>query len=139
MYLVSFTDATVYLPLMLISLLYLPTIIYTIVLGIRFHGWKNWISQTLNDPVYFIFPILASISFYGKQKNYIEEENSEASEEKDNIKMEFSIKQSNILYMLFLLGSILCLFSDVYMQHRRGVFKTFKSYKSSKNYSKFPF
>ena len=131
MYLVTFTDATLYLPLMLIALLYLPTIIYTIVLGIRFHGWKNWISQTLNDPVYFIFPILTSISFYGKQKNCIEEENSESSEAKDKIKMHFSIKQSNILYMLFLLGSILCLFSDVYMQYRRGIFKTFKSYKSS--------
>ena len=75
MYLISFTDATVYAPLILIALLYMPTIIYTIVLGIQFHGWKNWISQTLNDPVYFIFPILTSISFYGKQKNGIEEEN----------------------------------------------------------------
>ena len=127
MYLVSFTDATLYLPLMLISLLYLPTIINTIVLGIRFHGWKNWISQTLNDPVYFIFPILTSISFYGKQKNGIEEENSEYSEAEDKIKMHFSIKQSNILYMLFLLGSVLCLFSDVFMQTLRGSIKTLKS------------
>ena len=127
MYLVSFTDATLYLPLMLISLLYLPTIINTIVLGIRFHGWKNWISQTLNDPVYFIFPILTSISFYGKQKNGIEEENSESSEAEDKIKMHFSIKQSNILYMLFLLGSVLCLFSDVFMQTLRGSIKTLKS------------
>ena len=120
----SFTDVTVYLPLMLIALMYLPTIIYTIVLGIQFHGCKNWISQTLNDPVYFIFPILTSISFYGKEKNDIEEENSGASEEKDNIKMHFSIKQSNILYMLFLLGSVLCLFSDVFMQTLRGSIKT---------------
>ena len=122
MHLMSFTMATVYAPLILIALLYLLTIIYTIVLGIQFHGWKNWISQTLNDPVYFIFPILTSISFYGKQNNDIEEENSESSEEKDNIKMHFSIKQSNILYMLFLLGSVLGLFSDVYIQTLRGIY-----------------
>ena len=121
----SFTDVTVYLPLMLIALMYLPTIIYTIVLGIQFHGWKNWIFQTLNDPVYFIFPVLTSISFYGKEKNDIEEENSGASEEKDNIKMHFSIKQSNILYMLFLLGSALSLSVDLYIQMRRGIFKKY--------------
>ena len=126
MYLITFTDATVYAPLILIAMLYLPTIIYTIVLGIQFHGWKNWIFQTLNDPVYFIFPVLTSISFYGKEKNDIDQENSEASEEKDSKKMHFSIKQSNILYLFFLLGSLLCLFGDVYMQTRRGIFKTLK-------------
>ena len=81
-------------------------------------------TNTKNEPVYFIFPILTSISFYGKQKNDIEEENSESSGAKDKIKMHFSIKQSNILYMLFLLGSVLCLFSDVFMQTLRGSIKT---------------
>ena len=112
----SFTSATVYAPIALISILYLPTIIYTIVIGINFHGWKNWISQTLNNPVYFIFPILTSMSFYGKPKNVSNEEESE--EEKQ--RMHFSIKQSNILYMLFLMGSTLCLVLDVYWQTKRG-------------------
>ena len=112
--------ATLYAPLFLISLLYLPTIIYTIVLGVNFHGWNNWIRQTLNNPVYFIFPILTSMSFYGKQKEVHEEE---ASAEKESIEMHFSIKQSNRLYMLFLMGSALCLFVDVYIQLRRGIKK----------------
>ena len=127
MYLMSFNMATLYAPLMLISLLYLPTIIYTIVLGIKFHGWKNWIFQTLNNPVYFIFPILTSVSFYGKQKK---EENSEASAEKESIKMNFSIKQSNILYMLFLLGSALSLSVDLYIQMRRGKSKKYTMFRN---------
>ena len=118
----SFTMATLYAPLFLISLLYLPTIIYTIILGIHFHGWKNWIFQTLNNPVYFIFPILTSMSFYDKPKNVIAQENREGSEEKDNVKMHFSIKQSNILFVLFLFGSALCLLSDVFIQTQRGMF-----------------
>ena len=116
----SFNMATLYAPLILISLLYLPTIIYTIFLGVNFHGWKNCIFQTLNNPVYFIFPIMTCMSFYGRQKKVHVEEKSETSAEKESIKMYFSIKQSNILYMLFLLGSALCLFGDLYMQTKRG-------------------
>lgn len=118
----SFSAATVYAPIVLISLLYLPTILYTIVIGMKFNGGKNWIFETLNNPVRFIFPILTSMSFYGKPKNDIrEEEGNEASEE-NKINMHFSIKQSNILYMLFLLGSVLCLVFDVYHQTKRGIF-----------------
>ena len=120
MYLMSFNTATLYAPLFLISLLYLPTIIYTIVLGVNFHGWKNWTIQTLNNPVYFMFPILTSMSFYEQNKVH-EEENTEASAENGSRKMNFSIKQSNRLYMLFLLGSALCLLVDVYIQLRRGI------------------
>ena len=70
----SFTAATVYLPIVLISLLYLPTLFYTIVVGIKFYGGRNWIFETLNNPVYFIFPILTNMSFYGKPKNDIKKE-----------------------------------------------------------------
>ena len=116
----SFTSATVYAPITLISILYLPTIIYTIVIGINFHGWKKWISQTLNNPVYFIFPILTSMSFYGKPKYVVNKEDKSKESEEDKQRMHFSIKQSNILYMLFLMGSTLCLVLDVYWQTKRG-------------------
>ena len=116
----SFTSATVYAPIALISILYLPTIIYTIVIGIKFHGWNKWISQTLNNPVYFIFPILTSMSFYGKPKNVFDEDDKSEESEDDKQRMHFSIKQSNILYMLFLMGSTLCLVLDVYWQTKRG-------------------
>ena len=116
----SFSAATLYAPIVLISLLYLPTIFYTTVVGIKFYGVKNWIFQTLNNPVRFIFPILTGISFYGKSKNDIKEEEGNEDSEEDKINMHFSIKQSKILYMLFLLGSVLCLFGDVYHQTKRG-------------------
>ena len=46
---------------------------YIIYLSIRFYGLKKWISEIINDPVYFIFPILTSLSFYEKSKlNYQE-------------------------------------------------------------------
>ena len=61
----TFTEATVYAPLILISILYLPTMIYVILISIRFYGFKKWISEIINEPVYFIFPILTSLSFYG--------------------------------------------------------------------------
>ena len=153
----SFTNATVYAPIVLISLLYLPTLFYTIVVGIKFYGGRKWIFETFNNPVYFIFPILTNMSFYGKPKNDIkkeegnnasidiieedridtgEEEGNEASE-KDMINMHFSIEQSNILYMLFLLGSVLCLFGDVYHQDQRGIFWLRQELKMSQKYNSY--
>ena len=76
----TFTEATVYAPLILISILYLPTMIYIIFISIRFYGFKKWISEIINEPVYFIFPILTSLSFYGNsaesnfQENHVQNE-----------------------------------------------------------------
>ena len=42
--------------------------IYIIFISIRFYGLKNWIYEVINDPVYFLFPILTSLSFYEKSK-----------------------------------------------------------------------
>ena len=64
----SFTEATVYAPLILIIILYLPTMIYIVFISIRFYGLQRWINEIMNDPVYFIFPILTSLSFYEKAK-----------------------------------------------------------------------
>ena len=63
---ITFTAATLYGPLLLISFLYLPTLIYITFLGVRFYGWRKWLVETLNDPVYFVFPFLTSMSFYGE-------------------------------------------------------------------------
>ena len=54
--------------------------IYIIYLSIRFYGLKKCISEIINDPVYFIFPILTSFSFYEKSKlNF--QENYEKNEQ----------------------------------------------------------
>ena len=110
----TFTAATLYAPLFLISLLYLPTIIYIIGLGIKFYGLKRWLFETLNNPVFFIFPILTNMSFYGEQT---QEENSNPTS--GDSKMCFSIKQSNILYFLSLFGSGLCILLDILIQLQR--------------------
>ena len=78
----SFYQATVVAPLILISVVFLPTVIYVLVQSIKFYGWRDWVTQFLDDPVLFIFPILTSMSFYEYDK-----ENLISNEEKveDNI------------------------------------------------------
>ena len=116
-------------------------------ISIRFYGFKKWIKEILNDPVYFIFPILSSLSFYEKSKSNDENErlsylpnisptNSqtvETAEQPGNIEnmdnpgnqsaekeKQFSIWQSNILYLLFCVSSSLCIYGDFYHQWKRG-------------------
>ena len=50
------------------SILYLPTITYIICISVRFYGLKRWINKIINEPIYFVFPILTSFSFYEKSK-----------------------------------------------------------------------
>ena len=64
----SFYQATVVAPLILISVVFLPTVIYVLVQSIKFYGWRDWVTQFLDDPVLFIFPILTSMSFYEYDK-----------------------------------------------------------------------
>ena len=131
----TFTEATLIAPLILIAFLYLPTIIYVTKISINFYGWKNWMTSILNDPVYFIFPILTSMSFYGKPKSpqnddkgrnedviNMNTETFESVEETGNEparQMNFSVRQSNILYILFIFGFILCIGADVLHQYTR--------------------
>ena len=190
----SFTEATVYAPLILIVVLYLPTMIYIVFISIRFYGLKNWINDIFNDPVYFLFPILTSLSFYEKTKlkdqenhdknvlllhknvspnNFHKRETSEQHGNIDNneisgihiqsaenssfkitdedeiVRVEspvittnemtvevvnirsdilqyeeteksFSVKQSNILYLLFCMSTSLCILGDLWHQSKRG-------------------
>ena len=97
-------------------------------------------TNVLNDPVYFIFPILTSMSFYGKPKSsendekersevVINDETPEDVEKTENIceplrQMNFSVRQSNILYMLFIMGFLLCIGADVLHQFTRIDTKT---------------
>lgn len=94
-------------------------------------------TSILNDPVYFIFPILTSMSFYGKPRTLtLDNNDKERNEEVINIntgtenvnaesgnepsrQMNFSVRQSNILYILFIFGFILCIGADVLHQSTR--------------------
>ena len=186
----SFTEATVYAPLILIIILYLPTMIYIVFISIRFYGLQNWINQIIYDPVYFLFPILTSLSFYEKSKlndqethdkneelsvlqnvslnnsqkvktaeqhgnmvkhmkiseiQYQSSENSTCKNRDEDgivtvkatrkttneitvavvnitkkIEMKFSVRQSNILYLLFCMSTSLCILGDLWHQSKRG-------------------
>ena len=64
-----FNQATVIAPTMLITFLYLPTVVCVLCQSIRFYGWRKWVTGVLDDPILFIFPILTSMSFYKKADN----------------------------------------------------------------------
>ena len=64
-----FNQATVIAPMMLITFLYLPTVVCVLCQSIRFYGWRKWVTGVLDDPILFIFPILTSMSFYKKADN----------------------------------------------------------------------
>ena len=55
--------------MMLITFLYLPTVVCVLCQSIRFYGWRKWVTGVLDDPILFIFPILTSMSFYKKADN----------------------------------------------------------------------
>ena len=62
----SFTMATLYIPLILIGLLYLPSVLYVVKISVSLFGWRGWLGKTLENPVFFILPIFTSLSFYRK-------------------------------------------------------------------------
>ena len=41
----------------------------------KFYGFKKWLSSILDNPVYFIFPVLTCMSFYGKESHQNEMNN----------------------------------------------------------------
>jgi hypothetical protein len=51
-------------PLILISFLFLPSVIYVLILSLRFNGSKNFFEKLFKNPVLFLFPLLTSFSFY---------------------------------------------------------------------------
>ena len=78
--------------------------IYIVFISIRFYGLKNWINEIIYDPVYFLFPILTSLSFYEKTK-LKDQENQEKNRKllvhknvspKNSQKMETSEQNGNI-------------------------------------------
>ena len=59
----SFTQATLYFPIVLISAIYLPAVLYVVHIQISLHGWRAWFGKTFENPLFFVFPIFTSICF----------------------------------------------------------------------------
>ena len=51
-----FTTAALYAPLLLLSFLFLPSLIYTMFLSIRCYGVRNLFSNFMENPVFFPIP-----------------------------------------------------------------------------------
>ena len=62
---------------------YGPTTIYCVCVSIRFYGLNSWMRYVLDDPIYFMFPILTCISFYNKKTSIGEENIKECGESFD--------------------------------------------------------
>ena len=60
----TFKQATLYAPIILITILYLPSFFYVLKISFKFFGSKNWFKNFFENPVLFIFPLLTSFSFY---------------------------------------------------------------------------
>ena len=66
----NFTQTFLYGPLFVISLTFLPPIIYIAVVSIRFYGAKNWLDRVLKNPAYIILPVTTCLSFYERINSY---------------------------------------------------------------------
>ena len=62
--LMTFTEATIYGPITIIVLTFFPTFAYLTYCCIKFYGLKNWLSEVLDNPTYYIFSMFTNISFY---------------------------------------------------------------------------
>ena len=59
----TFDQATLYAPILLISWLYLPSILYVLILSLKTFGVKKCIEHFFENPVVFVFPIFTSFFF----------------------------------------------------------------------------
>ena len=66
--LLTFTQATLYFPLILIAILFLPTLLSVAGISAARFGGRVWVRNTLENPAYFILPIFTSLSFFGQSK-----------------------------------------------------------------------
>ena len=62
--LLSFDEATLYFPIIEITLLFLPSFFYVLNNSFKFFGFNKWMEKFFENPVLFIFPLLTSFSFY---------------------------------------------------------------------------
>ena len=60
---VTFNQVTLYFPIFLISLLYLPAILYVLMLSLNTISAKKYIDKFFEDPVLYLFPIFTSFYF----------------------------------------------------------------------------
>ena len=63
----TFDQATLYAPMVMITVVFLPALIYILFCSLRVFGSKNLLRGFLQNPVIFIFPLWTSFSFFGNK------------------------------------------------------------------------
>ena len=143
--LLTFTQATLYSPLVFLGLLFLPTFIYVLVISFRKFGFKGWFEKFVENAILSVFSVVTNLSFFKKEnigkpgKEITEQQKSQSLPELTsnpamvermrtmslqnwpNTQIQgsehnFSMFQSNFLYSLYFIGSAIILIMDLGMQ-----------------------
>ena len=80
----TFTEATLIIPLFMLVILYLPSILYICIISFKFYRGERWSREVLADPILFIFPLFTCISFYHKKTKITEEKENETHDTRIN-------------------------------------------------------
>ena len=81
----TFTEATLIIPLVMIAILYLPSIFYIAYASLKFYGKEKWSTSILADPVHFIFPIFTCMSFYHRNDNIMRKKEVQLGENVESV------------------------------------------------------
>ena len=152
--LITFTQATLHYPLLYLTLLFLPTIVYIEIISWRKYGAKKLTEQIVESTVFSVFAAVTNISLFGKSTdipkpdrqvcpkrrsqsepiNRIRPSHHQRSRSLNSLPQlqpdleqdqRFSRYQSNILYSLYLFGTTIIFCMDLaYQIVKAGVFTT---------------
>ena len=91
--LLTFTQATLYFPLVYLALLFLPTIVYVLLISCRKYGIKVMFQKFVDNIVFSIFALVTNISFYKRSRDIskdivddIDTKNKQRSKSVSNLK-----------------------------------------------------
>ena len=129
--LLTFDQATLYIPLLLVAIWLLPTILCSLLFSLSLNSRRSWWNRPILNIVLFIFSTVTNIVYHNqepsrKTKAQVEEENirsvsmivtaeenTEEEEEEENYEPGFSLVHSNVLFCVSLLSTSLLISLDI--------------------------
>ena len=67
--LLTFTQATLYFPLVYVALLFLPTMVYVLFISYRKYGIKKMFQKFVDNTVFSIFAVVTNLSFFKRSRD----------------------------------------------------------------------
>ena len=135
--LLTFDQATLYIPLLLVAIWLLPTILCSLAFSINLNSRKSWWDRPILNIVLFIFSTVTNIVYHNQEparqtKAQVEDDNirsvsmiletrgirnedaeEESGEEEENYEPGFSLVHSNVLFCVSLLSTSLLVILDI--------------------------